>query len=81
MTDTGVVSEANPTSADAVIAQSQTLIATAQQLNIGNGVALRSIALMALAISNGVTLADLTEDQRSRGAFQKSGNAERGGDI
>ena len=65
VTDTGVVSEANPTSADAVMAQSQTLIATAQQLNIGNGVALRSIALMALAISNGVTLADLTEDQKA----------------
>lgn len=65
VTDTGVVSEANPTSADAVMAQSQTLIATAQQLNIGNGVALRNIALMALAISNGVTLADLTEDQKA----------------
>ena len=65
VTDTGVVSEANPTSAEAVMAQSQTLIATAQQLNIGNGVALRSIALMALAISNGVTLADLTEDQKA----------------
>ena len=65
VTDTGVVSEANPTSADAVMAQSQTLIATAQQLNIGNGVALRSIALMALAISNGVTLADLTENQKA----------------
>lgn len=65
VTDTGVVSEANPTSAEAVLAQSQTLIATAQQLNIGNGVALRSIALMALAISNGVTLADLTEDQKA----------------
>jgi hypothetical protein len=65
VTDTGVVSEANPTSADAVEAQSRTLIATAQQLNIGNGVALRSIALMALAISNGVTLADLTEDQKA----------------
>ena len=65
VTDTGVVSEANPTSADAVMAQSRTLIATAQQLNIGNGVALRSIALMALAISNGVTLADLTEDQKA----------------
>ena len=65
VTDTGVVSEANPTSAEAVMAQSQTLIATAQQLNIGNGVALRGIALMALAISNGVTLADLTEDQKA----------------
>jgi hypothetical protein len=65
VTDTGVVSEANATSAEAVEAQSRTLIATAQQLNIGNGVALRSIALMALAISNGVTLADLTEDQKA----------------
>lgn len=64
VTDTGVVNDANPTSADAVMAQSQTLIAMAEQLNAGNGDALRTIALMATAISQGTTLDALTEDQR-----------------
>ena len=64
VTDTGVVSEANPTSADAVLAQSQTLIAMAEQLNISNGNALRTIALMATAIINDVSLDALTDEQR-----------------
>ena len=64
VTDTGVVSEANPTSADAVLAQSQTLVAMAEQLNVGNGDALRNIALMAQAIKSKVKLNDLTESQR-----------------
>lgn len=64
VTDTGVVSEANPTSADAVLAQSQTLIATAEQLNVGNGDALRNIALMAQAIYSQIPLEDLTDNQR-----------------
>lgn len=65
VTDTGVVNEANPTSSEAIIAQSQTLIATAQQLNIGNGVALKSIALMALAITYDTSLDDLSDEQRA----------------
>lgn len=64
VTDTGVVSEANPTSADAVLAQSQTLIAMAEQLNISNGDALMTIALMATAIINDVSLDALTDEQR-----------------
>jgi hypothetical protein len=64
VTDTGVVSEANPTSADAVLAQSQTLVAMAEQLNTSNGDALRTIALMALAISHDVSMDELGEDQR-----------------
>jgi hypothetical protein len=64
VTDTGVVNDANPTSSDAILAQSQTLIAMAEQLNIGNGDALRTIALMALAIANNVSLNDLSEEQR-----------------
>lgn len=64
VTDTGVVSEANPTSADAVIAQGQTLIAMAEQLNISNGDALRTIALMATAIQYNVSLNELTDEQR-----------------
>lgn len=64
VTDTGVVSEANPTSADAVLAQSQTLVAMAEQLNVGNGDALRNIALMAQAIKAQIPLEDLNDMQR-----------------
>ena len=64
VTDTGVVNDANPTSSDAILAQSQTLIAMAEQLNISNGDALRTIALMAIAISNDLALNSLTEEQR-----------------
>ena len=65
VTDTGVVNEANPTSSDAILAQSQTLVATAQQLNVGNGVSLRNIALMALAIQYNTNLDGLDEEQRA----------------
>ena len=65
VTDTGVVNDANPTSSDAILAQSQTLVATAQQLNVNNGIGLRSIALMALAITLNVSLAELTDDQKA----------------
>lgn len=59
VTDTGVVNDANPTSSEAIIAQTQTLIGMAEQLNTGNGDSLRSIALMALAIMEQKALADL----------------------
>ena len=64
VTDTGVVNDANPTSADAVLAQSQTLVSLAEQLNTGNGDSLRVIALMALAIANQTTIEGLGEEQR-----------------
>lgn len=64
VTDTGVVNEANPTSSDAILAQSQTLVAMAEQLNVGNGEALRTIMLMALAVANDVALDALTDEQR-----------------
>lgn len=64
VTDTGVVNDANPSSSDAILAQSQTLVAMAEQLNIGNGDSLRNIALMALAIANDVALSELTPEQR-----------------
>ena len=63
VTDTGVVNDANPTSSDAILAQSQTLVSMAEQLNASNGDSLRTVALMALAIINGVSLDDLEEDQ------------------
>ena len=65
VTDTGVVNDANPTSSDAILAQSQTLVAMAEQLNASNGDALRTIGMMALAIKNNTTLDGLTDSQKS----------------
>lgn len=64
VTDVGVVNDANPTSSDAILAQSQTLVLMAQQLNTGNGDALRIIAQMALAIINNSTIEELPEEER-----------------
>ena len=63
VTDVGVVNDANPTSSDAILAQSQTLVLLAQQLNTGNGDALRTIACMAQAVARDCTLDELTEDE------------------
>jgi len=65
VSDTGVVNDANPTSSDAIIAQSKTLIEMAEELNKGNGIALRTIAMMALAISHNTTLDGLTDEQKA----------------
>ena len=64
VTDTGVVNEANPTSSDAILAQSQTLVLMAEQLNISNGDALRTIAQMATAIINNSSLSELDDSQK-----------------
>lgn len=64
VTDVGVVNDANPTSSDAILAQSQTLVLMAQQLNTGNGDALRTIACMAQAVARDCTPDELTEDER-----------------
>ena len=63
VTDVGVVNDANPTSSDAILAQSQTLVLLAQQLNTGNGDALRTIACMAQAVARGCELSELTEQE------------------
>ncbi len=65
VTDTGVVNDANPTSSDAILAQSQTLVSMAEQLNARNGDSLRNIALMALAIANDTTIDGLTDTQKN----------------
>lgn len=62
VTDTGVVNDANPTSSDAILAQSKTLTALAEELNAGNGEAMRTIALMALAIERQCAVDDLPEE-------------------
>lgn len=62
VTDTGVVNDANPTSSDAILAQSQTLVAMAQELNAVNASHLKTIALMALAIARSTEDNDLNID-------------------
>lgn len=64
VSDTGVVNDANPTSSDAIIAQSKTLIEMAEELNKGNGYSLRTIAMMALAIYHNTTLDELSNAQK-----------------
>ena len=64
VSDTGVVNDANPTSSEAIMAQSQTLVAMAEQLNVGNGNALKTIALMAMAIRDNKTVDDLRPEQQ-----------------
>lgn len=64
VTDVGVINDANPTSSDAILAQSQTLVLMAQELNVGNGDSLRTIMLMAQAISRSVTIEELTPEER-----------------
>lgn len=63
VTDTGVVNDANPTSSDAILAQSQTLVLLAEQLNSGNGDSLKLIAQMAEAIVKNISLDELSENE------------------
>lgn len=72
VTDVGVVNDANPTSAEAILAQTQALVLKAEQLNAGNGSALNTIAKMAMAIAGKVTLDQLTDDQNDVVAHFKS---------
>lgn len=65
VSDTGVVNDANPTSSDAILAQTMTLVSMAEQLNTGNGNALRTIAIMALAISTGKKMEELTTEEKA----------------
>lgn len=64
VTDVGVINDANPSSSDAILAQSQTLVLLAEQLNAGNTAALTTIALMATAIERNVTMEDLTDEEK-----------------
>lgn len=65
VTDTGVVNDANPTSSDAILAQSQTLVSLAEQLNNGNGDSLKVIALMALAIAQDKSIEELEDYEKA----------------
>lgn len=65
VSDTGVVNDANPTSSDAIIAQTKTLVGMAEELNAGNGNALRTIALMAMAIAQNKKIEELSDDEKA----------------
>lgn len=60
-----MINDANPTSSDAILAQSQTLVLLAEQLNTTNSDALKVIARMAQAIVRGVELDKLTDEEES----------------
>jgi len=65
VTDVGIINDANPTSSDAILAQSQTLVLMAQELNTGNGESLKTIALMAQAIEKGCAMEDLEDSEKN----------------
>lgn len=62
--DVGVINDANPTSSEAIIAQSQTLILMAEQLNRANGDALHRIGRMALAVELGTEPDNIPEEEQ-----------------
>lgn len=64
VTDTGVVNDANPTSADALTAQNDKLIRRAEDLNMFNADELRDVALMALSVKRSRSLSQLQDDDR-----------------
>lgn len=72
VTDTGVVNDANPTSSDAILAQSQTLISLAEKMNAANGNALKNVALMALAIAQDTTIEALPPETKDIIAYFKN---------
>ena len=63
--DTGVINDANPTSSDAILAQSQTLVLMAEKLNKDNADHLYAISQMAQAITKGVLPDALTDDEKN----------------
>ena len=65
VTNTGVINDANPTSSDAILAQTQDLVTMAEQLNAGNGDALYTISQMALAISQNTTMDELSDEDKA----------------
>ena len=72
ITDTGVINDANPTSSDAILAQTQTLVTMAEQLNTANAAALQLVARMAQAIELGTTLETLPDDEKNVEAHFKN---------
>lgn len=72
VTDTGVVNDANPSSSDAILAQGQTLVSLAEELNATNGNAMMVIAQMATAIAKETTLEKLSKEEKEIVAHYKN---------
>ena len=64
VTDTGVVNDANPTSADAVAAANDKLIRRAEGLNAFNADEMRELALMALCVKRNRSMSQLSDEDR-----------------
>ena len=64
VTDTGVVNDANPTSADAVAAANDKLIRRAEDLNAFNADEMRELALMALCVKRNRSMSQLSDEDR-----------------
>jgi hypothetical protein len=65
VTDVGLTNDSNPTSADAIEAQTKALSLEAEQLNESNGDALVQIALMAQALAEHKPISELDDDARN----------------
>ena len=65
VTDVGVINDANPSSSDAILAQTQTLVLLAEQLNAGNGDSLYQIAMMAQALATKTPIDRLPDEARN----------------
>lgn len=63
VTDTGVVNDANPTSFEAILAQSTTLVSMAEQLNTSNAISMKTIVLLALAVKEDKSFSQLDEEE------------------
>lgn len=72
VTDVGVANDANPTSSDAILAQTQTLVLLAEHLNTSNGDSLYTISQMAQAIARRVPMSELTDEEKGITAHFKS---------
>lgn len=64
ISELGIVHD-NPSSAEAIYAAKETLVIEAENLNEDNGEALKNIGLMAIALSQGKSMDELTDDERA----------------
>lgn len=64
ISELGVIHD-NPASAEAIYAAKESLVIEAENLNEDNGEGLKEIGKMALAVSQGKTLDDLTDEERT----------------
>lgn len=64
VSELGIIHD-NPSSAEAIYAAKETLVIEAENLNEDNGEALKNIGMMAIALSQGKSMEELTDEERS----------------